>query len=1000
MTYRKILAALGAAALTMAPLGATAQINSPEAGGYLARAVAMLADNNARGTIDQSLRAMSLYPTADQKLSAEYLMAIAALRERDASAPTLLEGFAEAYPETTAALAARIAAADWYFARRDYGAALKRYAALDPSGLDDADAAALRFRHALCLMMTADYDPARKLFGEVAGSKAAGEYGPASVFYLGYMAYCDGNVDEALRRFEAATAADPALSAPANVYTAQLLYARGDNERALSAARKTIKTPEGPFHPEARRIAGEALYNLGRSEEAVPLLWVYAQAVESPAPSALYILGVDEYQQGHYSEASSLLSRVATDPSAMGQSASLMLGHAYLQAGRTDAALMAFDRAMNAPYDAEVAENAAYNHAVATINGAQLPFASSVASLESFLKKYPRSEYAPEIQKYIVNGYMTDRNYEAALASIDGLSNPSADILKARQRVVYALGNREYGEGRYASALNYFRQAADGARPGDRAITRSATLWQGLTELALDNDEAAASLLNAFLKAAPAGDPDRATANYNLGYALWGAEKYADAAQAFARVSSDGSVAPRLRADALARQGDIAFLRSDFAEAANHYGSAYELAPASADYPLYQQAIMKGLQRDHKGKIALIDRFAGEFPSSALYPDALLEKAESQIATGDNAGAIATYERLTELFPSSAAARQGRLRMAVSRLNAGETDRAIADYKAIITDYPSSTEARTALDDLKNIYADRGDVTALSQWLATVDGAPVLDPSDLERIAFVAAEKEYMSEDKTTRLAAYLKEYPRGSNYPRALFYMAEASALAGDYDTAYKYAALLLNDYPDADTAPDALLIRADAEASSGKTEAALESYTTLASRAASPSQLTLARLGILRAATALERSDRALAAADELLKSTAGGAMSRNEVMMLRGQALDRLGRHDEAYSQWTELIAAAPDDVNASRASVERASSLFGRGKAAEAHKEIDSFINTNPSSQYWLARAFILLSDILRSEGNDFEADEYLISLRTNYPGTEADILQMIDTRLKK
>ena len=47
----------------------------------------------------------------------------------------------------------------------------------------------------------------------------------------------------------------------------------------------------------------------------------------------------------------------------------------------------------------------------------------------------------------------------------------------------------------------------------------------------------------------------------------------------------------------------------------------------------------------------------------------------------------------------------------------------------------------------------------------------------------------------------------------------------------------------------------------------------------------------------------------------------------------------------------------------------------------------------------ARAYILLSDILRKQGNEFEANEYLKSLKENYPGQEADIFQMIDQRLK-
>lgn len=43
--------------------------------------------------------------------------------------------------------------------------------------------------------------------------------------------------------------------------------------------------------------------------------------------------------------------------------------------------------------------------------------------------------------------------------------------------------------------------------------------------------------------------------------------------------------------------------------------------------------------------------------------------------------------------------------------------------------------------------------------------------------------------------------------------------------------------------------------------------------------------------------------------------------------------------------------------------------------------------------------MLYSDILRKQGNEFEAKEYLKSLQSNYPGHEVDIFQMIDTRLK-
>lgn len=47
---------------------------------------------------------------------------------------------------------------------------------------------------------------------------------------------------------------------------------------------------------------------------------------------------------------------------------------------------------------------------------------------------------------------------------------------------------------------------------------------------------------------------------------------------------------------------------------------------------------------------------------------------------------------------------------------------------------------------------------------------------------------------------------------------------------------------------------------------------------------------------------------------------------------------------------------------------------------------------------MARGFILLSDVYARQGKTFEAREYLNALRANYPGTESDIFDMIDTRL--
>ena len=183
------------------------------------------------------------------------------------------------------------------------------------------------------------------------------------------------------------------------------------------------------------------------------------------------------------------------------------------------------------------------------------------------------------------------------------------------------------------------------------------------------------------------------------------------------------------------------------------------------------------------------------------------------------------------------------------------------------------------------------------------------------------------------------------------------------------------LSRYPDSESAPDALLIRADAGRAGGKTEAALVSQPILEARAANrASSPYVPVLASLRAATDLSRSE-ALEAADRASswRQQQPALPDHNEVLMTRSLALDRLGRHDEAYAQWDALIKAAPDDISAARAPPWPARPRCSNGgRTAEAHTTIDAFINSNSLSRRstGVARGPLILSDILRAEGNDF------------------------------
>lgn len=987
------------AACALACAGSVAQINSPDAQGYLERGILMCDDRNYEGCLDQMSRLHNLATTAEQRELAHYYMGRATLGLGDDEALDILRTFLEKYPVSTHRTDVMMMVGDWYFNRGQYAEALAEYAQVDPLALTSYRQDELNYRQAYSYLMLGEPDAAASLFRTL---QSKPEWKNAARYYLGYIAYGKQDYPLALQYFRGLdTSVEPACAAP--YYEAQIYFAQGDYDKCLATARQLLASGRVPqFTPECNRLAGESLYNLGRASEGIPYLWKYCAEATNPAPSAFYILGVSEYEKGDYDAAVKLFQQAIGSQSDMGQSAWLYLGQSYLKRGDKSQALMAFENAYKNNFDREVRETAFYNYAVARMDGGRVPFGNSVSLLESFLSEYPDSPYSADVQRYIVTGYMSDNDYTGALAAINKVKNPSAEILKAKQRVLFVLGTREYSSGKVAEAIGHLNEARSLSRY-DASIARQCDMWLGDCYYTRGNYEAAARAYLDYLKATPESDTaDVALARYDLGYTRFAQEQYKEAHTDFADVvrllGRDATLPASIAPDAYSRMADCSYYLGDYSAAASDYKKAYDLNPASGDYALYQYAIMKGLLKDHKGKVATIDDLLARFPSSGLLPQALLEKAESQSALGDTGAAIKTYNELVRKYAGTSPGRNGYLQLAITYINTGDRNKGIETYKQVITTFPSSEEARIAADDLKQIYAADGRLQEFVAFLASVPNAPKYEASELEESAYQAAENAYINTGSTAGLLGYVRDYPDGNSRASALYYLADAAWNEGKAAEAQGYATQVLLNHPDSEVAEDALLIKAQAESELGKTEIAYSSFLELESHASGSNMLRDARLGMMRTAMDLSKYAEAVAAADKLLASTAANSSSdMAEVKFTRAMANDRLGNHDEAYKDWSSL-ASNTSELYGAKSAYYMAQSLFDRGLTAKAKTAADALISSDTPHSYWLARGFVLYSDILRKEGNEFEANEYLKSLRSNYPGSEADIFQMIDTRL--
>jgi TolA-binding protein len=121
-------------------------------------------------------------------------------------------------------------------------------------------------------------------------------------------------------------------------------------------------------------------------------------------------------------------------------------------------------------------------------------------------------------------------------------------------------------------------------------------------------------------------------------------------------------------------------------------------------------------------------------------------------------------------------------------------------------------------------------------------------------------------------------------------------------------------------------------------------------------------------------------------------------NEARYYRAQSLVKVNQMAHAVADWQSL---AQDTRNAygAEAKYRLAQYLFDAGKTAEAENEVLNYLEVSTPHAYWLARSFVLLSDIYAKLDRKLEARQYLLSLKQNYQADD-DIAGMIESRLEK
>jgi TolA-binding protein len=950
---------------------------------------------------EDKLTAYKTSPLRDGDLmqEADYMLACIAFEQGRRNAGTALEQYLETYPDARHRNEICFLLGSVCFSEANYQTALYWLNESDADRLNPEQSEAHTFRMAYALLQTGSLKEAQPHFLRLRQTGAT--YREAAAYYLAYINYAQGNYREALKEFTALKG-DPEYREQALYYIAQMQFLLNQYGKVITAGEELLETyPDSPNNTEICRILGNAYYHQGDHDRALTLLSEYAESAEAPLRGDLYLLGVCLYEKKSYRKAVQAFSETVREPDALTQNAYLYLGQCYLKLKDKNNARMAFEWAATSAYDRDVQETAMYNYALLIHETSFSGFGESVKIFEDFLNDFPDSQYADKVNDHLVEVYLTTKNYESALASISKIRQPSETIQAAKQNILFQLGAQAFTNRQPDEAVDYFSRAIAMKRHDAEAFA-NAYFWRGEAFYRLEQYGDATSDFRSYLN--NAGDRSGeiyALTYYNLGYSYFKQQQYASALPAFRQYAGlERNPSATSLADAYNRIGDCLFHSRQFAAAEENYTKAASLQPESADYALYQRGFVLGLQKDYQGKIVMMDRLIREYPESPYLDDALFEKGRSYVLLENDRQAADAFNRLIASYPQSTLARKAGLQLGLLYFNSNRSEEAIEAYKHVISSYPGSEEAKIAVQDLKSVYVDMNDVASYAAYVNAIGGSVRLEASEQDSLTYFAAERLFTRGDSNgarRSLRNYLGAFPNGAFGANASYYLARIAFGEKEYAEAKRhYSAVLAAG--ETKFREEALARKAEIEYMEKDYDAAIESFRQLQTIAESAGNRDAARLGLMRCAQFTGRQEEALQAAGELLKGARLSPEIEAEARYLRAKSWLALNERQKAEADLS-ILSKDIRTVYGAEARYLLAQSYFDRNETEKAEKELTDFISKGTTHQYWLARAFILLSDVYVRKGDDFQARQYLTSLQKNYRGRD-DIAGMIEQRLGK
>ena len=904
--------------------------------------------------------------------------------------------FLRRYPNSGKCNMARYYLGNHYYSRGDYAKALDCYKLVSSNEVEYGQRNEYEFKKAYSYFMNGAPGKAKDIFARIQGTKS--KYSTSALYYYAHIQYMDNEYDLALKNFEKLKN-DKKFGKIVPSYVARIYYYLGREDELLEMAPGLLEQPDAFKKEEIAQMVAEVYFNRADYRKALK----YYHKVERLTPSKrvrkneagvictpqdnCYQIGYSHYMLAQYDSAAMYLAMKTVCSDSVAQNALYALGDCYVKLGNKQKARASFLQASQMNHNAAIKEDALFNYAKLSCELNANPYNESIRSFQDYLAKYPKTKHKTEIQEILASLYMTTRNYKDALTLIEKIPDRSAALEEAYQRIVVNRGIELFNAGAIAKASEYFSKAMK--INAVKQVTTDACYLYGESQYRLGETLAAERAIDRFLLSSVAKKSSYyPQALYSYGYLCMKQKRYDDACGYYGEFQkvAKGEAFERQKYDAYNRMGDCAYVTTKYGEAIGYYDNVIDGKGVDADYATFQKALCYGAMGKRPEKLSTLNSMFERYKGSAYCPKAVLEIANTYTVLNNNEMALVYYKKFIKEYPRNQQVKTALLNMGLVQYNMGQNAQALDAFDKLLTRYPGTEESKDALSTIKNIYIEENRVDEYFTYVQKVTKTSV-STAEQDSTTFVAAQNRYFDGDCESSVIGfenYINKFPNGLYSLTAHYYLADCLYRSGQNERALPHYEYVIqtnaNQYTETSLTNAAHIAYSQADYTK-----ALEYYTTLSKSAEKASNRHIGIVGMMRCYSMLNDHDELVKIAQHIYDDANVSEELRDEAVISVARSYYRRSDYANADSYYGRLATSSNGEYSGEAAYC-RAEILYSKKMYDEAEKAIESIVS-NPHSDYWLAKSFILWADIFYARENNLQAKQTLQSIIDNYDGDD-------------